>query len=119
VILNEKTRGEDCRLKGKTFVVPLPPLRGKPMALSHPGCVGGPTEFVAYWRGVGFEPRTAALLSGALPSSQLSSSKSQLHQLQEWLNQELHCKTAEAHVLLNFKSMESGLMTNVITPVSF
>ncbi len=31
----------------------------------------------------------------------------------------LHCKTAEAHVLLNFKSKESGPMTNVITPTSF
>ncbi len=32
---------------------------------------------------------------------------------------QLHCKTAEVHVLLNFKSMESGLVTNVITPTSF
>ncbi len=31
----------------------------------------------------------------------------------------IHCMTAEPHVPLNFKSMESGLMTNVITPASF
>jgi hypothetical protein len=31
----------------------------------------------------------------------------------------LHCKTAEVHVLLNFKPTESGLMTNVITSTSF
>jgi hypothetical protein len=30
-----------------------------------------------------------------------------------------HCKTVDAHVPLNFKSMESGPMTNVITPTSF
>jgi hypothetical protein len=34
-------------------------------------------------------------------------------------NRSIHCKTAEVHVLLNFKSTESGLMTNVITSTSF
>ncbi len=36
-----------------------------------------------------------------------------------WSCAATHCKTAEVHVLLNFKSTESGLMTNVITSTSF
>ncbi len=56
-------------------LLPLPPLRGQHTVLCHPRWLptSGLTEFAVCWEGAGFEPRTTALQSGALPLSYLSS----------------------------------------------